>query len=143
MITLSYQIIYILCFRSKLHLVDLAGSERAGKSTGDEKNIESRHANLSLDHLDAVVTALLKVPLKRPCSSTSTDDEPAAITRSLRSCGNVDGDGDARKLSCYKSTKSLSDWTKHAVIGQDNSIPYRDSLLTMVLQEMLGEHLRI
>ncbi|KAK3594078.1 hypothetical protein CHS0354_040846 [Potamilus streckersoni] len=101
--------------RSKLHLVDLAGSERVSK-TGvyGQQLSEAKSINLSLHHLESVIVALQQETIsdtKLPgLRSNANRSQPSLLQRPT----SADG---------YRTSKH---------------VPYRNSLLTMVLRDSLG-----
>ncbi|KAK3103203.1 hypothetical protein FSP39_017361 [Pinctada imbricata] len=103
--------------RSKLHLVDLAGSERVSK-TGAHGNLlnEAKCINLSLHYLESVIIALQgeKAPPSR---------------RQQHSAGPPRGPNSLDKKRPH-SADPTPRVTKY--------VPYRNSLLTMVLRDSLG-----
>ncbi|XP_046328231.2 kinesin heavy chain-like isoform X1 [Haliotis rufescens] len=100
--------------RSKLHLVDLAGSERVAKTGVDGQQLtEAKSINLSLHHLETVIISLQ--------ADSGIDRQRTA--HSLRQCNS------SSQLSRpYTADDARS--PKH--------VPYRNSLLTMVLRDSLG-----
>ncbi|XP_033751791.1 LOW QUALITY PROTEIN: kinesin heavy chain-like [Pecten maximus] len=103
--------------KSKLHLVDLAGSERVSK-TGVEGHLldEARSINLSLHFLETVI-----ISLQGESTSKNNRIGSAGLSRSQSFRHSRHG---ARPSSADLSTP------KH--------VPYRNSLLTMVLRDSLG-----
>ncbi|XP_060082119.1 kinesin heavy chain-like [Ylistrum balloti] len=103
--------------KSKLHLVDLAGSERVSK-TGVEGHLldEARSINLSLHFLETVI-----ISLQGESSSGNKRVGSAGLSRSQSFRNSRHG---TRPGSADLSTP------KH--------VPYRNSLLTMVLRDSLG-----
>ncbi|KAJ8298689.1 hypothetical protein KUTeg_022749 [Tegillarca granosa] len=102
--------------KSKLHLVDLAGSERVSK-TGAEGHLlnEAKCINLSLHYLETVIVSL-----------------QASVSQSSRqrqhSAGHYRG-----YSSSLKQRPSSADGHRNI-----RYVPYRNSLLTMVLRDSLG-----
>ena len=130
---------YITFCRSKLHLVDLAGSERVSKTGADGRILmEAKYINLSLHHLEHVIV-LLQRQAGRPNSSGSaarrshsSHDRPSphngispvGFSSSSPSVGS-------RRQSRKRLHSSQS-------LQREGFVPYRNSLLTMVLKDSLG-----
>ncbi len=113
--------------RSKLNLVDLAGSERVARTKADGRILrEAKHINLSLHHLEHVIVNLQQMAKRNSNSSSkvlarkSTGDLVAALRKTPES----------RQQDSF-STSHVEHRGKH--------IPYRNSMLTLVLKDSLGE----
>ena len=103
--------------RSKLHLVDLAGSEQARRSG---KQLDEEHFfNLSLYHLESVVIALKKFSSMRGWS------------KRRRTSKSLDHSSSAVEINERPSSVVNDSELNHTL--------YRNSVLTMVLQESLGK----
>ncbi|XP_078670802.1 uncharacterized protein LOC144910950 [Branchiostoma floridae x Branchiostoma belcheri] len=104
--------------RSKLHLVDLAGSERVSKSgTRGARLEEAKFINLSLHHLEQVIVAL---------------------QQGTRRAGK-DNSGMSRNASSFSLVSlAMSSFSTVSTGNRERHIPYRNSLLTMVLRDSLG-----
>ncbi|XP_076114042.1 uncharacterized protein LOC143082305 isoform X1 [Mytilus galloprovincialis] len=104
--------------RSKLHLVDLAGSERVSKTgvQGHQLN-EAKCINLSLHYLETVIIAL--------------QGESAPPSRQRPGSGGV-------KKSRYNLPNRPATAEGTRVGNISKHVPYRNSLLTMVLRDSLG-----
>ncbi|OWF53096.1 kinesin heavy chain-like isoform X2 [Mizuhopecten yessoensis] len=103
--------------KSKLHLVDLAGSERVSK-TGVQGNLldEARSINLSLHFLETVIISL-----------------QGESTQGNKRIGSA---GLARSQSFRHSRHGAR--PSSADLSTPKHVPYRNSLLTMVLRDSLG-----
>ena len=131
---------YFMYCRSKLHLVDLAGSERVSKTGADGRILmEAKYINLSLHHLEHVIV-LLQRQAGRPNSSGS-------VARRLHSSHDrpslYSGDSPVKNSSSSPSVGSRQQSRKRLHSSQSSSqhegfVPYRNSLLTMVLKDSLG-----
>lgn len=105
-----------ILFRSKLHLVDLAGSEQARRSG---KQLDEEHFfNLSLYHLESVVIALKKFSSMRGWS------------KRRRTSKSLDHSSSAVEINERPSSVVNDSELNHTL--------YKNSILTMVLQESLG-----
>lgn len=105
-----------ILFRSKLHLVDLAGSEQARRSG---KQLDEEHFfNLSLYHLESVVIALKKFSSMRGWS------------KRRRTSKSLDHSSSAVEINERQSSVGNDSESNHTL--------YKNSILTMVLQESLG-----
>ncbi|KAK7491439.1 hypothetical protein BaRGS_00017268 [Batillaria attramentaria] len=99
--------------RSKLHLVDLAGSERVAKTGVDGQQLtEAKSINLSLHYLESVIIALQGDLGQTPQRASSANKSNTSIV--------VPG----------TRPSSAESGRRH--------VPYRNSLLTMVLRDSLG-----
>ncbi|XP_062607249.1 kinesin-like protein KIF6, partial [Saccostrea cucullata] len=105
--------------KSKLHLVDLAGSERVSK-TGVQGSLlnEAKCINLSLHYLESVIIAL---------QGESTNNNKRGR---ISSAGQQRGRSKTRDNGRPSTAEGLSRGPRH--------VPYRNSLLTMVLRDSLG-----
>lgn len=118
--------------------MDLAGSERVGKSGSDRNQCsESKHINLSLHHLETVIIALQRFRMRcmrkkqtgkclcRSSSAIMQQTRDAALSAKLKS---------ASAFELGKGSVS-----SHSSDCDQTHVPYGNSLLTMILQDSLGE----
>eukprot|EP00057_Strongylocentrotus_purpuratus_P018758 XP_011673232.1 PREDICTED: uncharacterized protein LOC763216 [Strongylocentrotus purpuratus] len=111
--------------KSKLHLVDLAGSERVAKTKiAGQQLHEAKSINLSLHHLEGVIIAL---------QGGHGEGSRVKGRRRALSAGPVRN----RRIGSASSTRSLP-YHRSMSMGGHRHVPYRNSLLTMVLRDSLG-----
>lgn len=130
-----------------MNLVDLAGSERISKPSTDEQQLsEAKFVNLSLHHLESVIIALQKFNVRslRTCSRKKQPGKCSNRCSSATLQGTRSVDGIMRpRLNVRLMSASAVELgnEKSAVLAADYEpvhVPYRNSLLTMVLQDSLG-----
>lgn len=131
-----------------MNFVDLAGSERIQKSNADGQQLnETKFFNLSLHHLESVIIALQKFNVRslRSCSRKKQNAKFSKCSSSttLREKRSED---DIHKPQLNERLISASATElgrgRHSGLGTDYEpvhVPYRNSLLTMVLKDSLGE----
>ena len=100
---------------------------------------------MSLHHLESVIIALQKFDVKslRNCSRKKQTGESSNRCSSATLQGtSVDGTCRPRLIARLRSASAVELGNgKHAVLAADYEpvhVPYRNSLLTMVLQDSLG-----
>ncbi|CAD2105841.1 kinesin, putative [Plasmodium vinckei lentum] len=130
----------------KLCLVDLAGSERLKqtKATGSIK-IETTMINKSLSVLSKVINALAVMQIKEKIDKNNREKLRENEISEQKESNEID-DLDAKKEYNNNEThipKRISNTTKKAKcdgINNNMYIPYRDSKLTRVLSDSLGNN---
>ena len=119
--------------------MDLAGSERVSKTGADGRILmEAKYINLSLHHLEHVIV-LLQRQARRPPSNSSMG------RRTHSSHNSSSPHSSANPLRCSTSSPSVGSRQKsrkrlHSSQSSqyEGFVPYRNSLLTMVLKDSLG-----
>ena len=128
-------------------MVDLAGSERVSKPSATEQQLgEAKFVNLSLHHLESVIIALQKFNVRalRNCNRKKQTGKYSNRCSSATLQGTRSVDGTSRpRLNVQLMSGSAVELGngKNAVLAADYEpvhVPYRNSLLTMVLQDSLG-----
>ena len=139
-----------LPLRSKLYLVDLAGSERVWKSNAVEQQLsEAKFINLSLHHLESVIIALQKFSARNLRSHGRKKKPAKCLNRSSSAtlCGAKRMDAiripevnvRLKSASAVELGSRKGRQSQVAMEYEPVHVPYRNSLLTMVLQDSLGE----
>lgn len=128
-------------------MVDLAGSEQVWKSNAEGQQLsEAKFINLSLHHLESVIIALQKFNVRclRNCSRKKQTGKCSnrSSSATLQKTRSVDAMS-RPKLNVRLMSASAVELGngKNAVLAADYKpvhVPYRNSLLTMVLQDSLG-----
>jgi len=130
--------------------VDLAGSEQMCKSSAMEHQISgAKFVNMSLHHLETVIIALQKFNVKNMRIHNRKKQTVKQIKRSSSAilCGARSADGVhlPRTNARLKSASALELGNRkgrHSPVVMECEpihVPYRNSLLTTVLQDSLGE----
>lgn len=115
--------------------MDLAGSERVAKTRADGRVLqEAKHINLSLHHLEHVIVMLQQ--LSRQNSS------PYSTRNGTRnSPSHYRGSPVKTSVSQSLSEDSFRAGSRESSRGGEGRgyVPYRNSMLTMVLKDSLGK----
>ena len=118
--------------RSKLNIVDLAGSERwdAHGSIGTTHIAEMTKINLSLHTLGRCITALAEN--SRIAIAEREQRGKAATLRRARAAAGIEGEGDGAASNANSTALVVPKAMKR------EHVPYRESVLTRLLQDSLG-----
>ena len=138
----------LVMYRSKLHLVDLAGSERVAKTGADGQILqEAKYINLSLHCLEHVIVILQRQAMKEQEASSKSSSSIALGSpgRSPTNSPNRSRDGHRSHLASRGGGGGggggergrTPEGVRH-VDSSEGFVPYRNSLLTMVLRDSLG-----
>lgn len=125
-------------------MVDLAGSEKVSKPSSDEQQLgEAKFVNQSLHHLESVIIALQKFNVKslRNCSQKKQTGKCSnrCSSATLQGTRSVDGISRPRLNVRLMSASAVELGNgKNTADHEPVHVPYRNSLLTMVLQDSLG-----
>ena len=132
-----HELYIVLCSsnRSKLNLVDLAGSERVAKTKADGKVLqEAKHINLSLHHLEHVIVTLQQLS-KQGNSPYSTRSSTGGYNSPSHLVGGPMQSAMSQDVMVSSSPSSRMGGGGG---GRGYHVPYRNSMLTMVLKDSLG-----
>ena len=144
----SLKFIFSLYQRSKLNLVDLVGSDQVWKSSVNGQQLsEAKFINSSLHHLESVIIALQKFNGRSLRNSSRKKQTGKFSLRSssatLIGATNVDVVPKPKLNEKLMSASAVElGRGRHRILSADCGpvhVPYRNSLLTMVLQDSLGE----
>ena len=127
--------------------MDLAGSERVWKSRVHEHEClsEAKFVNMSLHHLESVIIALQRFSVGNQSNKIQTEKSlcrcASAVVSSPSSCLECVSLPSTNIRHMSASISELRQTNPAAMLTLDHDVPYvpyRNSLLTMVLQDSLG-----
>jgi len=121
--------------------VDLAGSERVSKTGADGRILmEAKYINLSLHYLEHVIVLLQRQAGRPNSSGSSARRSHSSHDRATLQSGASPVRYSTSSPSVGSRQRSRKRLHSSQSSQHDGFIPYRNSLLTMVLKDSLGNY---